>query len=86
MQIQGVIVVILVNSGSPHSFINESIAPLLRNVTPMAITIRVQAANGQVVCCNSKAKQATWILQDQENTLDFKVISLPYYDMILGID
>jgi hypothetical protein len=40
-QIQGVSVVILVDSGSSHSFLNIGIAPLLKNVTPVHKAIRV---------------------------------------------
>jgi hypothetical protein len=47
--IQGVAVVILVDSGSSHSFINANVAPLLKNVTQVAFVIRVQVANGQVI-------------------------------------
>jgi hypothetical protein len=85
-QIQGVIVVILVDSWSSHLFINESIAPTLEECHSNGNYNQSSDANGQVVCCNSEAKQATWVLQDHEFTLDFNVISLPYYDMILGID
>jgi hypothetical protein len=84
--IQGVAVVILVDSGSSHSFINASVAPLLKNVTHVASAIRVQVTNCQVICCTSEVKQATWSVQDQEFTSDFKVIPLPYYDMVLGND
>jgi hypothetical protein len=58
-QIQGVVVVILMDSGSSHSFINASIAPLQKNVPQVTTTIKVQVANGQLICCTSEVKQAT---------------------------
>lgn len=85
-QIQGISVVILVDSGSSHSSINDNIAPLLQNVTKVSNAVKVQVANGLVISSDSEVKQACWVIQDQQFISDLKVISLLYYDMILGID
>jgi hypothetical protein len=84
--IQGIFVVILVDSGSSHSFINDSVAPFLKNVSIVANPIKVQVANGELISCSSEFKQATWVIQGQEFVSNLKIIPLPYYDMILGID
>jgi hypothetical protein len=34
----------------------------------------------------TELKQAKWIVQHIEFTSDFKLLPLPYYDVILGID
>jgi hypothetical protein len=73
-QIQGNVVVILVDSGSSHSFINDSIAQSLKNVTQVPNAIKVQVANCHLICCTSKIKQDAWTIQEKEFISDVKVI------------
>jgi hypothetical protein len=50
-QIQGNPVIVLVDSRSSHSFINDKWAILLVGVASMQRSINVQVANGQVIQC-----------------------------------
>jgi hypothetical protein len=79
-------VVILIDSCSSHSFLNVKLASVLVGVSAVVSPIKVQAANGHVIHCVSELKQAQWSIQDTEFTADLKMLALPYYDMILGID
>jgi hypothetical protein len=79
-------VIILVDSGSSHSFINDKWVVLLAGVSPMQKSINVQVANGQVIQCSSELKHAKWSIQGHEFATDLKIISLPYYDLIIGVD
>jgi hypothetical protein len=58
----------------------------LKNVTQVPNAIKVQVANCHLICCTSEIKQDAWTVQEKEFISDVKVIPLPYYDMILGID
>jgi hypothetical protein len=43
-------------------------------------------ANGQVLQCSTELRQASWSIQEVVFVDDLKLLPLPYYDMILGID
>jgi hypothetical protein len=85
-QIQGHTVVLLVDYGSSHSFINSCMSGVLAGVVQVPDPIRVKVANGQIVTCTSEIRQAAWYIQDNKFVANLKVIPLPYYDIILGID
>jgi hypothetical protein len=85
-QIQGHTVVILIDSASSHSFINSCLSRLLAGVVAVADPIKVRVANGQVITCQSKITKAEWLIQGYQFVGDLKLIPLPYYDIILGID
>jgi hypothetical protein len=84
--IQGRSVVILVDSSSSHSFVNLSLAPLFSGLSPTARPVKVHVANGQVIQCATKLRQACWSIQDLDFVTDLKILPLSYYGMILGID
>jgi hypothetical protein len=79
-------VVILVDSGSSHSIINVKLAPGISGVSALFKPVRVQVANGNIIQCSSEFKHISWSIQDHQFILDLKVLPLPYYDMILGMD
>jgi hypothetical protein len=78
--------VILVDSSSSHSFVNLSLAPLFSGLSPTARPVKVHVANGQVIQCATKLRQACWSIQDLDFVTDLKILPLSYYGMILGID
>lgn len=84
--IQGQVIVILINSGSSNSFLNTKLAPQLTGVSKVASPIKVQVANGQLIQCQSELHQACWEIQRVKFISDFKLLPLPYYDVILGVD
>jgi hypothetical protein len=53
-EIQGKPMVILVDSGSSHSFVNLSLAPLLSGLSPVLRPVQVQVANGQIIKCDTE--------------------------------
>jgi hypothetical protein len=84
--IQGTEVLVLVDSGSSHSFVNVKLLPLLSGVSELASPVTVQVANGQVVRCVQVFNQIAWSIQEVQFVSNFKVLPLPYYDVILGMD
>ena len=79
-------VLILVDSGSSHSFLSSAIADKLPGVQLMPTPIRVQVANGDVVQCSSFLPSASWVLQGYNFASDLRVLPLQHFDLILGMD
>jgi hypothetical protein len=84
--IQGNEVMVLVDSCSSHSFINMKLLLLLSGISSLPKPIVVQVANGQVVYCTQELHQTVWSIQDAQFLSNLKVLPLPYYDLILGMD
>ena len=90
IQLLGVIgdheVLILVDSGSSHSFINSSVAAHLPGVSQLASSVSVQVADGTSLLCSQELKEAEWSVQGYTFHSNLKVLPLGSYDMIVGID
>lgn len=84
--IQGSIVKILIDSGSSHSFISDSIAEGLQGISELNDGIAIQVANGDRLNCTQHMLQATWSVDQYCFNSDLKVLSLPTYVMIIGMD
>jgi hypothetical protein len=79
-------VVILVDSGSSNSFLNAALATALYVVPQMSKHVRVQVANGQVLQSVLEIINAQWSIQGVSFMSDLKILPLPYYGMIVGMD
>ncbi len=78
--------VILVDTGSTHRFIDINTAKEVRahitTTTPLLVTV----ANGQKVLSKLKGPEFTWKMQGESYTTDLMVIRLEESSMILGIN
>jgi hypothetical protein len=83
---QGVDMLMLIDSGSTHSFLNSAHTNKLSGITPMDTPLSVRVANGTVLQCSMELPQASWSVQDLNFCTTFKVLPLPFYDAILGMD
>ena len=79
-------VLMLVDSGSSHSFICESLAEHLQGVEASKNAMAVRVANGGVMHCNRELPACSWRTQGVTFHTDLKVLPLGCYDVILGID
>lgn len=81
------VVLILLDSGSTHSFMDSALLPRIQ-VTPQPLPkeIAITVANGEKLVCSSEVPQLNWWIQGQTFEYDFKVIDLGGYDLILGMD
>uniref|UniRef100_A0A8R7Q9C6 Reverse transcriptase domain-containing protein n=1 Tax=Triticum urartu TaxID=4572 RepID=A0A8R7Q9C6_TRIUA len=81
------VVLILLDSGSTHSFMDSALLPRIQ-VTPQPLPkeMSVTVANGEKLVCNSEVPQLNWWIQGQTFEYDLKVIDLGGYDLILGMD
>jgi hypothetical protein len=72
--------------GSSSSFINVKLSSSLSGFSELQHPIKVQVANGQVLQCSSVLPAAEWSIQGTVFVSDLRVLHLPYYDMIIGMD
>ena len=79
-------VLILVDSGSTHSFINQSTVQRHAIVSVAATPFRVQVANGGLLSCDKVVPHAVWNIQGYGFSQDLRVLPLPTFDLILGMD
>jgi hypothetical protein len=79
-------ILILVDSGSTNSFINQTTVLKLGLATVASVPIRVQVANGGMLVCSTMVPQASWSIQDCSFLQDLQVLTLPNFDLILGMD
>jgi hypothetical protein len=84
--IQGVEVLILVDSGSSHSFLSTTVADQLSGITPMTTPVQVQVADGGRLSCSRQLLGAIWTVQRCSFATDFRLLALSSYGMIIGMD
>lgn len=84
--IQGRDIVILVDSGSSHTFLSSSAACLLEGVEHLKLSTQVQVANGGILQCFSCIPHAEWSMDGFLFQSALKIIPLQHYDMVLGMD
>lgn len=84
--IQGHEVLMLVDSGSSTSFLNQQLAKKLDGVQQLPWVCKVCVADGGELLCNSQIPHCSWGIQGSEFHTDMKILALGMYDTILGMD
>ena len=85
-RIEGVEMLILVDSGSSHSFISDQSAERLQaKIQPLA-PVPVKIADGGTLSCAGMLLDCIWKTQGQQFQTDLRVLPLGCYDMIVGLD
>ena len=81
----GVVLQILIDSGSTHNFLDINIAKQLgckiQGIPPQAVSV----ADGNHLACQSMSKDFQWLFQKECFTTDVLLIPLGSCDMVLGI-
>ncbi|CAO2166027.1 unnamed protein product [Urochloa humidicola] len=85
-QIQHKDVLILVDSGSSHTFISSKMAGQLQGSKPMESSLLVTVADGSRLQCTSHFEQLQWSTQGCKFSSEARLLSLEHYDMIVGMD
>jgi hypothetical protein len=75
----------LVDSGSTHSFISMEAASRLHLLPIHRPGLRVKVVNDDQVACDGICKDTCFTIDDEEFMLDFFMIPLAGYDMVLGV-
>uniref|UniRef100_A0ACD6AFV1 Uncharacterized protein n=1 Tax=Avena sativa TaxID=4498 RepID=A0ACD6AFV1_AVESA len=90
MRFQGTVqnqeVLMLVDSGSSHTFISTELAERLQATTMAISPLRVKVANGGVMNCSQELLNLEWWTQGVQFHTSFKLLPLGSYDIILGFD
>jgi hypothetical protein len=90
MRLQGWIqqqeVIMLVDSGSSHTFVSSTLAERLQIPRRPIPPLRVKVANGGLMHCGTELPNCEWWTQGYHFHTNFKVLPLGSYDIILGYD
>lgn len=79
-------VIILIDSGSSHTFISEALASRWRDWSPMHTTMQVRVANGQTLQCIHEVQAFPIWISGHAFKMSLKVLPLQCYDIILDMD
>lgn len=79
-------IIVLVDSGSTHSFLDPALALNLNLPLEEALALTVTIANGDKMACNKICRQLIWLMQGEELQKDFRMLRLGGCDMVLGMD
>jgi predicted aspartyl protease len=78
--------IILVDLGSSHTFLNSAIAHKLEVEAIPISPLSVKVANGNTLSCTSEVKDFICWIQGHTLQMDAKVIDMGAYDMVSGMD
>lgn len=79
-------ILILIDSGSSCTFISDKVVASLKCFVVAAPSISMTMTNGQKVLSNQEITDFTWWSQGHTFTQTARVLPIPYYDHILGMD
>lgn len=79
-------VLILVDSGSSHSFVNTDLCTLLNLSIESTHPISVKVANGEVLQCAARVPAFDWWIQGHKFLFPMRVLPMGGYDVVLGMD
>ncbi|CAL1413314.1 unnamed protein product [Linum trigynum] len=77
---------ILVDTGSTHTFLNQAKVAELQCLVEAAPPLRVKLADGTVLMSHSVCKGFQWEMQGHKFSFDARVLNLGTHDMVLGLD
>lgn len=80
------VVLILVDSGSSHSFINADLCHRLQLPLVSCDPATVKIADGTLLTCSAQVPAFTWWIQGYTFVSSIKVLDLGGYDAVLGMD
>lgn len=84
--IQSIPLLILVDSGSSHTFLSSRLLSSLQGISDMPRPMSVQVANGEVLSCQHQLLQMEWFIQDYSFVSDIVLLPLSKYDLVVGMD
>jgi hypothetical protein len=80
------VMLILVDSGSSHSFVSAAFVSQAGLETESTIPKQVRLANGDILLSDEMISQLEWWCQGHTLTMDVRVLDMGAYDAILGFD
>lgn len=79
-------VIILVDSGSTHNFIQPRVAKFLNLPLEDTTPLRVMVGNGSVLDCQQLSPATKLLIQDHTFTITLRVLPLSGADIVLGVE
>lgn len=80
------VMLILVDSGSTHSFVNRQFLHRTQLTAQPIASVTVKVANGEKLQCDSMIPSLQWWIQGITFATDMRVLDLGAYDAVLGMD
>lgn len=80
------VMLILVDSGSSHSFVGKSFLDKVGITAVPAPLQQVRVANGDILITDKRVSQLAWWANGHTLKTDMKVLDMSAYDAILGFD
>jgi hypothetical protein len=80
------VMIILIDSGSSHSFIHKAFAIRTNCSMTSAPPAQVKLANGSLVLCDQQVESLEWMTQNYTFSTKMRVLELGGYDAVLGMD
>ena len=77
---------ILVDSGSTHTFVSQTLASQLSRISTFSPALQVTVADRSQVTCCSQIAQFSWSIQQYDFVSAAKILHLPSYELIVGMD
>ena len=77
---------ILVDSGSTHTFVSQSLASQLSGVSTFSLALHFTVADGSQLLCCSHIEWLSWSVQQCEFVSATKILPLTSYELIVGMD
>jgi hypothetical protein len=84
--IQNMQILVLLDSGSSHSFLSEQVTIPLQGVSSSYVSSKVKLANGGFMQSVSHMVNAEWFLQGYKFCSDLKILPLQSFDMVVGMN
>lgn len=79
-------VMILIDSGSTHSFLDAKLANLFNLPLTPIVHVPVTIPDGRQLFVSFKCSNYNWNMQNSQFTFTLRILELGGYDMILGVD
>ena len=76
---------ILINSGSAHSFLDEDTALKLQCPMQATLPLAVIVANGSKMVSRFKCPNFKWMMQGHELSMDLRILKLGGCHIVLGV-
>lgn len=84
--VQGTELLMLIDSGSTHSFMDETVGSKMVGVSPLRKPLSMQLADGGSLLCSHEIANCKWWMQGHSFSSNFRLLNLGGYDIILGMD
>lgn len=84
--VQGLVMQMLLDSGSSSSFISESLAAQLKNLSVRTEHCNIRIAGGGTLSSSATLLNVPWSIGQYQFQSDLRVLPLAAFDMIIGMD